>query len=163
MLLAIALTGVVILFLLEKFFPIVIDNFIMRLTVADITSGRKELFRLYHDFILKNPRVLFFGVGVMEFSKQVVGEYAVAANLPHNGIQEIVIAWGAPGFVMFTSYLMTMVLQSARYHMKRFLISYIPLLLVLLKAQAGQMITSDYTMMALVFCYLSMTQKFEKE
>ena len=162
-LLLIAAAATVSVVILAQVFPVAIENFIYRLTVVDLTSGRGELFRTYNRFLGDQPKVLLVGVGVMDFAEKVVSKYAVAINIPHNGIQEILVAWGIPGLALIIWFLGTMLRRSGKNLRKRRLLSYIPLLLLLLKIQLGQMITSSYTMMALVFCYLSLAYDFNCE
>ena len=163
LLLIISAIGAVALFILDKFFPSVIENFIRRLTVADLSSGRTTLFHIYNRFLSDNPNVLLFGVGLMDFGEKVVTEYAIATNVPHNAIQEILVAWGILGLTLFICFLTTLVHSSGRALRKRHLISFIPLMLLLEKIQLGQMITSEYTMQALIFCYLSMAHDFHAD
>lgn len=161
-LLMIAVIGVIALFVFGKVFPVAIENFLRRLTVADLSSGRTTLFRIYNRFLSDNPNMLLFGVGLMDFGQKVVTEYAVASNVPHNAVQEILVAWGVPGFALLVWFLAAMIHSSGKKLPKRRLMSFIPLLLVLVKIQLGQMITSSYTMMALIFCYLSMAYNFQQ-
>jgi hypothetical protein len=45
---------------------------------------------------------------------------------------------------------------------KQSLLNYIPLLILAAKIMVGQMLTSNYTMLAFAYCYLSLTQNFEQ-
>ena len=159
-LLQIVAAATVSVVILAQVFPAAIENFIYRLTVADLSSGRGELFIAYNRFLGEQPKVLLFGVGLMDFGNEVVREYAVAANVPHNGIQEILVAWGIPGLALTVWFLGAMLRRSGKKLWNRSLLSHVPLLLLLLKVQLGQVITSSYTMMALVFCYLSLAYDF---
>ena len=152
--------GAVAIAVLSALFPEVLETFAKRFDVSDITTGRSALLMDYHKFFVSNPKVMFFGIGLTDFSKRIVSEYAVSFNVPHNGIQEALIAWGIPGFVMFLLFMGTMLWRAAESVQRLRLLNCIPLILLLAKIQAGQMITSDYTMLALSYAYLSLSHDF---
>ena len=141
--------------------PQVMETFLRRLLAEDISSGRINLFALYNEFLFSHPSVLFFGVGVQNFAEKLVMEYSVAANVPHNGFQEVLIAWGIPGLALFLWFLVALVWRGKRIIQRQTILNYIPLIIILAKVQAGQMITSPYTMMAFSFAYLSLCHDFE--
>lgn len=143
--------------------PETLEHLINRLYVPDITSGRDIIMRDYNNYIANNTDVMFFGVGLNEFGKKVLDIGKVSFNLPHNGIQEIIIAWGIPGLIMMFTLFIIMIVKSNRYGSSKTVINYIPLLLLLLKSMAGQLLTSGYTMLALSFVYLSLCQEFRRE
>lgn len=144
-------------------FPETLEYLLNRFSDPDVTTGRDVLMRDYHNYIMNNIDVMFFGVGLNEFGKKVLDIGKVSFNLPHNGIQEIIIAWGIPGLIMMFTLFIIMIVKSKRYGSSKTVINYIPLLLILLKSMAGQLITSGYTMVALAFAYLSLCQDFIKE
>lgn len=137
-------------------FPTLIEFYISRFQAEDITTGRLDLMVSYHKFIVSNHRVMFFGVGLQNFYTKVMEVYRVAAYVPHNGIQELIVAWGLPGLGLFLALWAVMIVCSRKCNKNQGLINYIPFLVILLKAQAGQMLDSPYTMLAFSFAYLSM-------
>jgi ABC-type multidrug transport system fused ATPase/permease subunit len=162
-LLLIAMVGIAIITILNVFFPVAIENFAKRLSAADITGGRASLFTDYNQFLLECPDVLIFGVGTADFAYKVVTRYAVSFNVPHNGIQEAFVAWGLVGVAVLVSFLCAMLWNGRKAARQQSLLNYIPLVLLLAKIQAGQMLTSYYTMLAFVYCYLSLTQNFVQD
>ena len=141
---------------LAIFFPDNLAYYISRFDDADITTGRDRLMIAYHRFIMDNPDVMFFGIGLQNFGSRLVSVYRISKNVPHNAVQEIIIAWGLPGLFLFAVLFFNMY-RTARQHNKNLaLINWIPLLLVIFKSMAGQMLTSAYTMLAFSFAYLSL-------
>lgn len=142
-------------------FPELMEYFYSRFLVADITTGRIGTMGLYHKFIWSNPWYLGFGIGLQDFAIKVTQVHRVSRSVPHNGIQELVIAWGLPGVVLFGGMLILMIWHSRRFNRRQTLLNYIPLLIILLKVQAGQMINSPYTMLAISYAYLSLCAKLD--
>ena len=157
---SIIVTIFVVLLLLSRFFPTLLEYYLGRFLVADLTTGRNNLMRVYHSFIVDNPDVFFFGVGLQDFGQKVTEIYRVARVVPHNSIQEIIIAWGLPGLLLFAA-LIAMIIRMARKHTPRhILLNYIPLIILLFKSMAGQLLTSSYSMLTLSYAYLSLCQDF---
>ena len=141
-------------------FPNTLTYYASRFLESDITTGRDDLFSRYNEFIANNPKVSFFGVGLQDFGDKLVQSYRVASNVPHNFLQEIIVAWGIPGMLLFVAQLISMGFVSSRKNVNQSLINWIPLIIILFKGLAGQIITSPYTMLALSFAYLSLCQNF---
>lgn len=149
------------LFLVIKVaFPSVIDNFISRFQANDFTSGRDSLMSRYHEYIVNHHDVLLWGIGLNNFNEKVVGIFNIAVNVPHNSLQEIIVAWGIPGLIMVILILWMILSESNKYLRKKTLLNYIPLVIILSKTMVGQLITSGYTVLALSFAYLSLCQDF---
>lgn len=153
---AVVLVILLALGLLYLLFPALLEYYLGRFQVQDLTTGRMDLLAAYHEFIVSDPKVMFFGIGLQNFYTKVLDIYRVAAVVPHNAIQELIIAWGIPGLIMFLVLWLGMILCSRRCNKNQRLINYIPFLVILLKAQAGQMLDSPYTMLAFSYAYLSM-------
>ena len=128
----------------------------------DITTGRLSTMELYHRFIWSSPRNLAFGIGLQDFGEKVMVVYRIAPFVSHNAIQELVTAWGMPGLVLFVALWILMIWRSRKFSRRQTLLNYIPLLVILLKSQAGQMLNSAYTMLAFAYAYLSMCQRFSE-
>ena len=58
--------------------------------------------------------------------------------------------------LLFAGLFVSMLCDSQRRNRKLSLLNMIPLIIILFKGMAGQMLTSSYTMMALSFAYLSL-------
>ena len=138
-------------------FPSVFDAFISRFMVEDITSGRMKLFEQFNEHFVSSPSGLLFGVGMLDFYNKAI---SVADSVPHNSVQEILFAWGIPGLILIVSFIVAMVLRSKNENRGQQLVNFIPLIIILSKAQVGQMITSNYTMLSFALIYLSLCQDF---
>lgn len=137
-------------------FPDSFDYYISRFTVRDITTGRDTLMTQYNRFIVENPVVMLFGIGLQDFGDRLIHFYRIAENVPHNSIQELLIAWGIPGVFLFAALFVSMYHDASQRNRKRTLLNSIPLLVILFKGMAGQMLNSSYTMLAFSFAYLSL-------
>ena len=141
-------------------FPDTFEYFVSRFFVSDITTGRDDLMVLYHRFIVENKNVLFFGIGLQGFADALIGHYRIASTVPHNSVQEIVIAWGIPGLIIFAALFLVMFRSAYQKNRHLRLINWIPLIVLVFKSMAGQMLTSAYTMLALSYAYLSLCTDF---
>lgn len=158
--LLVLLLALVVLYLV---FPELMEYFYSRFLEADITTGRIGTMGLYHRFIWSDPMNLAFGIGLQDFGEKVTQVYRVSRSVPHNGIQELVIAWGMPGVILFVGMLILMIWRSRKFSRRQTLLNYIPLLIILLKVQAGQMINSPYTMLVFSYSYLSLCENMGLE
>lgn len=143
--------------LLALLFPDLLEYYYSRFFVEDISTGRTDLMAIYHEFIMSEPRVLFFGIGLQNFVQKVLEVYRVTTLVPHNGIQELVVAWGIPGVMLFALLWLTMILRSRQLVKNQTLLHFIPFLILLAKIQVGQMLNSAYTMLAFSYAYLSLS------
>ena len=148
--------AMIALVLLYLIFPNLMEYYISRFSEKDITTGRDVLMVKYHEFILDNPKVMFWGLGLNQFGDDLMTVHKVAAGVPHNGIQELVIAWGFPGIILFICLWSVMIWRSKQFCRKQELINYIPLIIILVKVQAGQMLNSSYTMLTFSYAYISL-------
>lgn len=153
---SILLAVLAVVVLLALAFPELLEFYYSRFFVKDITTGRTDLMIIYHKFIVSDPKVLFFGVGLYDFLPKMLDRYRVASVVPHNGIQELVIAWGLTGVLLFGLLWGAMILRSRQLNKKQSLLHFVPLLILLAKIQVGQMLDSPYTMMAFSYAYLSL-------
>ena len=159
-----AITFVVTLTLvtMNVVFPELLEYYIDRFFVEDITTGRSDLMSRYSEYITNSTKVMFFGVGLTGLAEKLVDVYNVANNVPHNIIQEIIVAWGIPGLMMVVSLFATMIGESLKYGNRKTILNYIPMIIIMAKAMAGQFLTSGYTLLALTFAYLSLCQDFSQ-
>ena len=143
-------------------FPSNFEYFVGRFTVRDITTGRNGLMVQYHNFIVENPIVLLFGIGYQSFGYRLLEIYRVAEVVPHNSIQELIIVWGVVGLLLFAALFVSMFYNSRCCNRKQSLLNCIPLIIILFKGMAGQMLNSPYTMLAFSFAYLSLCADMSK-
>ena len=157
--------GALLFLLLLLFFPAVVEDWVGRFQVEDITSGRLQLMARYHERIFENPDIYWFGIGIQSVTDKVVARFGPAKILgtvvPHNSIQEMVFCWGIPGLAMFIVFLVCMVKSAKRKNPDIRLLHYIPLILLLIKSQAGQLISTPSNVLLLSLTYLSMCYKMD--
>jgi len=142
-----------------RFVPVLFEQYLGRFMEDDVSGGRTELLVFYTKHIFSDVKYLFFGIGLQDIIGKLADIYGnISVNVPHNGIQEILVCWGLPGFVFFVWHLLTMVKKSKRLKgvRKHRLLSYMPLILVIFECQSGQLIRSGNTLFALSLAYLSL-------
>lgn len=159
LLLQLLLLSAVALLVLYLFFPTILEYYFNRLVNRDKYLSRSDLMTIYHHFIVENKRILFYGIGLQNYYSDLINVYRVATTVPHNAIQEMVIAWGIPSIVLFILLGISMVLRSRYFNKNQRLINYIPILIILAKSMVGQLLDSPYTLLALSYGYLSMRQE----
>ena len=137
-------------------FPETFTYFIERFSESDLSGGRGVLMKDYHAFIVNNFKVMFFGIGLQDYGDRLVYTYNASVNVPHNSIQEIIVAWGIPGLIIFMVQFIIMYYNSFQRNRQQGLINWIPFIIIFIKGMVGQTFTSSYTMLALSFAYLSL-------
>lgn len=152
-LLILLFVGVLMLLL----FPDVLDKFLMRWQENDIFSGRFSIMNEASTCIWSNPQIYLFGIGLQDYSKNVLHYVSYA---PHDALNEILMAWGVPGFLMLVMFILSIILGAKKKNKNMGLVNLIPIMIILAKAIAGHLITSDYTMLSISLAYLSLVQDF---
>lgn len=151
--LALMLLLIVLNILMRWLAPEVIERFVTRFRMEDGMSGRDSLFIDYMEYIFKNPIVLFFGVGVVDLEYKLSG---VSHNVPHNGFQEVVVAWGVLGAMAFAGILIYVLLNSRRMNKRQSFLNAIPLIMILVKVQVGQLVTMPFNITMIAMAYISL-------
>lgn len=157
------LCSVLVIIIMNAVFPQVLTNFMERFQVDDITTGRSSIMTQYHKYISENTDVMFFGIGASDFGEKVTNIYRISIHVPHNSLQEIIVAWGIPGLAMIVGLILVMIRRASKFNSRKKILNYALLVVILAKSMAGQMLTSGYTMIALFLAYLSMCQNFSGE
>lgn len=144
----------IVAIILWRYLPSVFENLQARFERSDVWGGRSELFRYYGQFLFSSWEYALFGIGMQDiFGK--VAPYSPVMNVPHNGIQEIWLAWGVVGVVMMAIVIWKIVTTSRLYaDGERHLYQFVPLAMTLLFTMSGQLITSGRTLMTLLFAYI---------
>ena len=153
----------VVIAIIAILFPEVIISFVERFLEEDITTGRVDIMKDYDKFIFSDIKILFFGIGATDLSEKAVNKFSISSYVPHNSIQEVLVAWGIPGLVMLTAFVVMIIFEAKKRRNKNSLLNYAPMAIILLKSMAGQLLTSGYTMIALTLAYLSLCQDFRRK
>ena len=138
---------------------------INRFTGQDVTSGRTDLFSYYSMALLERPVVLLFGVGLEDYPNKVIATFDYF-NIPHNGIQELLVMWGIPGLVLFTLLIVFAWKNASSKNKNIPFVNYIPLLIMLFYVQGAQMVSSSIINMIWIYIYVCLLygdQNKEKE
>ena len=146
------IVSIAVILLLSYFFPTIIDSMVNRFTEDDVTSGRTDLFSFYTNALFEKPVVLLFGVGLLDYRYKVFSTFGYF-NIPHNGIQELLVMWGIPGLIMF-ALLIYFAIKRAKGDNKIPFVYYIPLIVMLFFIQGAQMVSSSIINMIWVYIYL---------
>ena len=156
------LIATVALILVWQFLPSIFENIQERFQRADVWNGRGSLFKYYSQFLLSSWKYFFFGIGMQQILEKVSPYYPVT-QVPHMGLQEVWIAWGLVGEVLFLVLLWRIVTISKRYGgRRRHLYQFIPLGLTLFFTMSGQFLTSSRALLALTFSYVCLCIRNKK-
>lgn len=145
--------AIIMLLLISKYFPSIIDNYDNRFGAEDVTGGRSYLLKFYNELILSSPENLFFGIGIQSIASKALAITGVNVQVPHNGYQQLIVAWGIPGLVLMVLFVYKIISQARKLSKKTPLLYYLPLLLLMIGIVAGQFVTSSPCMLALVFIF----------
>lgn len=133
-------------------FPVAIENALSRfVNQEDISGGRLELFDIYISAWFRDPWCMLFGYGAGSY-----GSIVRAHNSPHNMIADILIGWGIVGLILLCYCWGALYRCSAKYVDKKDkMLAYLPSLVAVLAAMAGQYITTGFPHMRLCFLLLA--------
>lgn len=135
----------------------IINNYISRWQVADISNGRFEIIIDVAECIWSEPQILLFGLGLQNYSDKALDYVSIP---PHDAFHEIVMIWGIPGLILFILFILSIIRNAQKKNKNIGVINYIPLIIIMAKAVAGHWITSDYTMLAVSLAFLSLSNNF---
>ena len=141
--------------LMYLIFPSTLDMFIQRLSGDDITSGRDTLFNDYNSYLFSSSKAFLWGLGSLNLDEKVM-QLSISFGVPHNGIQEILVAWGIIGLLLFIGMIFVMIRRSKQENPHQSWSNYALFIVLLAKIMVGQVITSNYTMLSLALIYLSL-------
>ena len=145
--------AIIMLLLISEYFPSIIDNYDNRFSVDDVTGNRAYLLSFYNEFIFSSSENLFFGIGIQDISEKAYSITGIDPGVPHNGYQQLIVAWGIPGFVLMLLFVCKIISQARKFNKKIPLMYYLPLLLLLIDNLAGQFVTAPSNMLSLVFIF----------
>lgn len=151
---------VAVYFIVATFAPYIMESILGRFQEQDVSGGRVDLIKFYNNHLMMDIKHLFFGIGMSYVMYKISLIHGVFQNTPHNGIQELLVVWGIPGLAMFIAFIISMIKSSETKHR---LINYLPLLLIIIKVQSGQLITSGNTMLSFLIAYISLCVDFKGE
>ena len=147
------------LIVLQFYLPSIFENLLERFQRADRWNGRGSLFKGYNQFLFSSPWHILFGIGMQHIFEKV-SPYSPVIDVPHMGLQEVCVAWGVVGLVLFLITLWRIVATSKIYAGgKRQIYQFMPLGLTLVFTMSGQLLTSSRALIALIFAYVCLCVK----
>lgn len=137
-------------------FPSVIISLVKRTLKVGLGNGRGDTFKAYMELLFSDVKLLFLGSGVqgMRDAAETIGV------VPHNGLQELWVVWGLLGVALFAVLAVCYIKSSRRQNPHQKLINYIPLILIFIKVQLGQMVTIGHVMLIFAYAYVSLSYDF---
>ena len=159
---SVVIIGALILLILNFTVPFVIENLVARFNDDDVTNGRSDLFLLYGSFVSSSPSNLLFGVGLQDTLNKVSKLDPMIFGVPHNGTEELIVSWGMPGLLLFLYFIVMIISEAKKVLKKHRFANYMPLIMILIVAQAGQLITSGSKLMLLYFAYMVLCTNFSE-
>ena len=101
---------------------------------------------------MSSPDKLFFGIGIQDIATKAYEITGVSTFVPHNGYQQLVVAWGIPGLLVMALFVYKLFKQAMR-NKKIPALYYSPLVFLLVDILAGQFVTVPSKLLALVFIF----------
>lgn len=157
--LSFCLIGLFALLAIYMISPEIIINFLERFTVDDISNGRIEGIIFYLKVLNENPDWFIFGIGSQEILTVIAQRGYIWPNVPHNGIIEMLLCFGIIGsaiiFFMFITLIWDVIIKY-RLVRKFNLILLIPMMVLIIEAQAGQFFKDYDNIILICMSYLVM-------
>lgn len=149
--------SVLAMYLLAKWLmPMVVQRFYERFTVDDITNHRGELIGFYNNHIFSSAKYSLFGIGIQNMGDKLLSIYPNTFSfVPHNGLQEVVVVWGMIGLILFVLFVLAIVFAAKKKNSLS-LGALIPLIIILIVVQAGQLITNGTALLGFAFSFVSL-------
>ena len=152
---------IALFFIVNLIAPYIIDNIIERFSEEDVTGGRAELLVWYFDYLFAEPSHILFGTGMQDIFSKVTGYLGSSPlDIPHNGIQELLVVWGLPGIILLGVFIFNLVATASRANKISFPM-FIPVIVWFVMGMSGQWITSGKDMLFMSWFYVVFCTKFE--
>ena len=143
---------IIVLLLLMYVFPTAYEAILARFEEEDLSTGRNDIFKHFTNLLLNDAKLFLFGVGLYGYENTILTNYYNI--IPHNGIQELFVMWGLPGFLLFTVFAFLFFKKARKSNSNIKFVNYIPLVTMILHIMVSQMISSSVTTMLLAAIYL---------
>lgn len=135
-----------IYYIIKWGFPYVYQGFLNRFQEVDISGGRIEILKGYMDFISSNLVYLIFGTGLLSM-KEITGY----ESAPHNGFQQVLVAYGMIGFLVFLI-IVYIIVKYSKNHVSVPNVAYLPLITMMVFVQSIQLLAPFELMMPMIIC-----------
>lgn len=145
--------------ILSLFVPEIIHNFSNRFDDSDISNGRGDLLIFYLEHIFSAPQYILFGVGLQNFQEKISLIYGSLQQVCHNGFEEVWVAWGFFGVLIFFGMIVDMLRSSLKRDKNEIILRILPLCILIIDSLAGQLIRSGISLLSLTFVYIALNAK----
>jgi hypothetical protein len=153
--------GLLMIILIVQFmFPEIFQFINNRFGEKEILGSRDKIFSLYNDYMFKDAGRFLFGVGI-----QNIGDKTGIYMSPHNSIQEAFIAWGIGGIILIIMHVIIIVInaKSKFINNKIPIINYLPLLVLVIVSQAGQLYSMNERILLFSLVYFMMLINYDEQ
>lgn len=144
----------VVIIVLQAVFPTAARALLLRFTEEDIGGGRSNIFEFFNQQLMEDNGLLFFGVGLQSFGQKMREIYNT--TVPHNGLQELLVVWGIPGFLAFLAFFLMLTVHAKKKNRGIKLINYVPFCVMLLNVMVSQMVSSSVVTSCIAIVYICM-------
>lgn len=138
-------TLISIYMVIQTFFPYTIELMKARFQEGDLTNGRTEIFAQYHGFMFQDLKHFLFGLGIQNMNGK-----AGFFHVPHNGLQQIFVAGGIIGLLLFLIFLFGLYWQNRPKERRKQLVYLLPLVTLFVYIQALQFLSPHIIMLPLI-------------
>lgn len=127
-----------------------IDN-----VTGDNMGGRTDVFSSYNNYLLDNPICLIFGAGAVHYHSVINTIF----NATHNGIQQILVAYGLIGFFFF---IVITVSAVRKCYVTKMSICLLPFIIALIYVQSGQLLNPSNNLYLFIVSFFVMKLSSEE-
>ncbi|MGD1820449.1 MAG: O-antigen ligase family protein [Pleomorphochaeta sp.] len=138
--------------------PEYVEKYLLRFNSTDgiLKDSRFTILKLYFDYLYQYPIRFFFGTGILPY-KYVT---KISTSM-HNGLQQILVGYGIFGFIFFITGLLKSIFFATR-NCKKDIVSFIPLVSVVLFTQTIQFLSPTELMLPFIIGIFSLKTMDEK-
>jgi hypothetical protein len=130
-------------------YPDLFQNIFNRFQSQDVLGGRGELFAVYNHYLFSHVDAFLVGTGLFPMVSTIN-----AGNVPHNGFQQVLVAYGIIGFCAFL-FLLYLILKNAINKQKIDLVFYLPFIAMIVFIQTLQLLDPYELMMPIIIAFCS--------
>jgi O-antigen ligase len=130
-------------------YPDLFQNIFNRFQSQDVLGGRGELFAVYNHYLFSHLDAFLVGTGLFPMVSTVN-----AGNVPHNGFQQVLVAYGIIGLCAFL-FLLYLILKNAINKQKVDLVFYLPFIAMIVFIQTLQLLDPYELMMPIIIAFCS--------
>lgn len=125
------------------------QNILDRFQSKDLFGGRDELFAEYNNYLFSHIDAFLVGTGLFPMVSTVN-----VTNVPHNGFQQVFVAYGILGFSAFI-FLLYLIIKNARNKHKIDIVFYLPFIAMVIFIQSVQLLDPYELMMPIIIAFCS--------